>query len=229
MTRCRLFEIGTVFAPDGARVAESTHVAGLAAGPRLPLNWEGETSGADFFDVKGDVDAMLALWRQGDGIRYASATHPSLNPVRSATVLLGERAVGWIGELHPRLVAEYEFKVPVILFAVDLASVGAARAPRFTAWSRFPSIRRDLALIVDESLAAADLTKVIAEELGGVLQHQDIFDVYRGKGVDSGRKSVGISLILQDASRTLTDKEADDMIQRVVHRLEREHGARIRT
>jgi phenylalanyl-tRNA synthetase beta chain len=229
MTRCRLFEIGTVFAPDGARVAESTHVAGLAAGPRLPLNWEGETSGADFFDVKGDVDAMLALWRQGDGIRYASATHPSLNPVRSATVLLGERAVGWIGELHPRLVAEYEFKVPVILFAVDLASVGAARAPRFTAWSRFPSIRRDLALIVDESLAAADLTKVIAEELGGVLQHQDIFDVYRGKGVDSGRKSVGIGLILQDASRTLTDKEADDMIQRVVHRLEREHGARIRT
>ena len=229
ITRCRLFELGTVFAADGDRVAESTHVAGLIAGARSPLHWEGGSVAADFFDLKGDVDALLALWRQGDAFRYAASTHASLNPARSAVIRLGARDVGWIGELHPRLLAQYEFKGEVVLFAVDLAAIGAARAPRFVAYSRFPSVRRDLAVIVDEGLAADDLTKVIAEVLGERLQHQEIFDVYRGKGVDSGRKSVGIGLILQDASRTLTDKEADDMIQRVVRRLEQEHGARIRT
>jgi phenylalanyl-tRNA synthetase beta chain len=228
VTRCRLFEQGTVFSAEGDRVAESTQVAGLVAGARLPLHWEGEGAAADFFDLKGDVDALLALWRLGDDLRYTASAHVSLNPARSAAILLGDRAVGWLGELHPRLQAEYEFKEPVVLFALDLAAIGSARAPRFADFSRFPSVRRDLAVIVDEALAADDLTKLIAEVLGERLQHQEIFDVYRGKGVDSGRKSVGIGLILQDASRTLTDKEADDMIQKVVHRLEQEHGARIR-
>jgi len=228
VARCRLFEQGTVFVADGDRVAESTQVAGLMAGSRMPLHWEGEGAQADFFDLKGDVDALLALWRERETLRYVASTHAGLNPGRSAAILLGDRAVGWLGELHPRLQAEYEFKGPVVLFAVDLGAIGSARAPRFIAYSRFPSVRRDLAVIVDEGLAADDLTKVIAEVLGERLQHQEIFDVYRGKGVDSGRKSVGIGLILQDASRTLTDKEADDMIQKVVRRLEQELGARIR-
>jgi phenylalanyl-tRNA synthetase beta chain len=227
--RCRLFEIGTVFATDGTLVAESTHIAGLVSGSRFPMHWEGAGSAADFFDLKGDVDALLALWRQSDAVRYAAATHPSLNPARSATILLQDRVVGWIGELHPRLQTEYDLKEPVVLFAIDLSSAGDARMPWFKAFSRLPSVRRDLAVIVDESLAAADLTKVIAAVLGDTLLHQEIFDIYRGKGVDSGRKSVGIGLILQDASRTLTDKEADDMIQLVVRRLEHEHGAKIRS
>jgi phenylalanyl-tRNA synthetase beta chain len=175
------------------------------------------------------VDALLSLWRQGDAVRYSTAAHASLNPARSATIGLKDRVVGWIGELHPRLQTEYDFREPVVLFAIDLSAIGAARSPWFKAYSRFPSVRRDLAVIVDDALAAADLTKVVSEVLGDRLLYQEIFDIYRGKGVDSGRKSVGIGLILQDASRTLTDKEADDMIQLVVRRLEHEHGARIRS
>ncbi len=228
VTRCRLFEQGTVFAADGDLVAESTHVAGLVAGTRMPLHWEGEGPATDFFDVKGDVEALLGLWREPDALRYVASIHSSLNPGRSAVILVGDRTVGWLGELHPRLQSEFEFKEPVVLFAIDLGAIGAARAPRFAAYSRYPSVRRDLAVIVDEAVAADDLTKVIADVLGERLQHREIFDVYRGKGVDSGRKSIGIGLILQDASRTLTDKEADDMIQKVVRRLEHQLGARIR-
>jgi phenylalanyl-tRNA synthetase beta chain len=227
--RCQIFEIGTVFTPDEGRVLESTHIAGLAAGSRLPGNWEGASPAVDFYDLKADVDALLALWRQDAAAEYASAAHPSLNPARSAVIRLGNRQVGWLGELHPRLLAEYDLSVPVVVFALDLPSVGSARSPRFVEYSRLPSVRRDLALIVDEKLAADELTKVIAEVLGDSLRHQEIFDVYRGKGVDSGRKSVGIGLILQGASRTLTDKEADDMIEKVVRRLEHEHGAKIRS
>ena len=228
VTRCRLFEQGTVFTADDGRVEESTQVAGLVAGSRMPLHWEGGAAAADFFDVKGDVDALLSLWREREALRYVTSTHASLNPGRSAAILLGDRAVGWLGELHPRLQAEFEFKGPVVLFAIDPGIIGPARAPRFAAYSRFPSVRRDLAVIVDEAVVADDLTKAIAEVLGERLQQQEIFDVYRGKGVDKGRKSVGIGLILQDASRTLTDEESDDMIQKVVRRLEHEHGAKIR-
>jgi phenylalanyl-tRNA synthetase beta chain len=228
-TRCRLFEIGTVFVPDASGVAESTHVAGLAAGARWPVHWEGAAGPADFFDLKGDLEALLTLSRREHEIRCAAGQHPSLNPARTAAIQLEGRDLGWAGELHPRLLAAYEFKVPVMLFALDLSALGAARVPRYVAFSRLPSVRRDLAVVVDEGLPAGDLTKVIAEALGDRLQHQEIFDVYRGKGVDSGRKSVGIGLILQDASRTLTDEEADDMIQEVVRRLEHEHGAKIRS
>jgi phenylalanyl-tRNA synthetase beta chain len=228
ITRCQLFETGTVFESDAARVVESTHLAGLLCGSRGPLHWEGASPAADFFDLKGDVEALLSLWRRPDLLRFESASHATLNPSRSAAIALGERAIGWIGELHPRLQLEYELKHPVLLFAIDLSSVGLAGTPRFSPYSRFPSVRRDLALIVDEKLAAADLTKLVAEVLGDALRHQEIFDLYRGQGVDNGRKSVGMGLILQDASRTLTDKEADDMIQQVVRRLEHELGARIR-
>ena len=175
-----------------------------------------------------DVEALLALWRQPDRLRFTAAAHPSLNPARVAAIRLGSRDLGWLGELHPRLQAEFEFKGPVVLFAIDPGIIGPARAPRFAAYSRFPSVRRDLAVIVDEAVVADDLTKAIAEVLGERLQQQEIFDVYRGKGVDKGRKSVGIGLILQDASRTLTDEESDDMIQKVVRRLEQQLGARIR-
>jgi phenylalanyl-tRNA synthetase beta chain len=230
LVRCRLFEAGTVFAArDDGRVAESTRIAGLVSGPRAPVHFEGASPMADFYDLKGDVEALLSLWRLDDRLRFVSDRHPALSPSRSAAILVGDQAVGWIGELHPGLAADYDLREFAVLFEIDLSSMPAARVPVFAAYSRFPSMRRDLAVVVAEKLSVADLTKHVTEALGDALSELEVFDVYRGKGVDTGRKSIGIGLILQDASRTLTDDETDDMIRKVVRRLEHELGATIRT
>jgi len=229
LARCRLFEIGTVFAADGEAVAESTCIAGLVTGARQPAHWEGAAPAADFFDLKGDVEALLATWRSKDAFRFAPEAHAALTPSRSARILRNDEGIGWLGELHPRLQREHDLKTPVVLFEIDLAAIGEAALPGFGDYSRFPSMRRDLAVVVDDSIAVADLTKLVADVLGDKLARHEVFDIYRGKGVDIGRKSVGIGLILQDAYRTLTDAETDDMIERVMRRLEHELGATIRT
>jgi phenylalanyl-tRNA synthetase beta chain len=126
------------------------------------------------------------------------------------------------------LQTEFDFKHPIVLFEIELTSISETSLPKFSGYSKFPSSRRDLAVVVDESISVADLTKHASAVLGDSLQRFEIFDLYRGKGVDVGRKSVGIGLILQDASRTLNDEETDVMIQLVVRRLEQEFGATIR-
>jgi phenylalanyl-tRNA synthetase beta chain len=226
--RCRLFEAGTVFQVDGDGVAESQHLAALITGTRHPASWENANSAADFFDLKGDLESLLSSWRDASVFRFLAEVHPALNPSRSAAIYQGDRSVGWIGELHPRLQSEYDLRQPVVLFAVDLSAMQESTVPKFAEYSKYPSVRRDLAVVVDESVNAADLTKLISDVLGESLKRHEIFDLYRGQGVDTGRKSIGIGLILQGASRTLTDEETDGMIQQVVRHLEHELGARIR-
>jgi len=226
--RYRLFELGTVFQPDGESVVERTSIAGLMTGSRQPVHWEAETPAVDFFDLKGDVEALLSHWRGTEVFELKLESHPALNPSRSAAIYHRDKRIGWLGELHPALQAEQDLKQAVVLFEIELSSIDDSMLPKFTAYSKFPSSRRDLAVVVDESVSVADLTKHVVEVLGDSLQRYEIFDLYRGKGVDVGRKSVGIGLILKDASRTLNDEETDDMIQQVVRRLEQELKARIR-
>jgi phenylalanyl-tRNA synthetase beta chain len=227
-TRFRLFEVGTVFEAAGDQVAESTAIAALVTGSRLPAHWEGATPEADFFDLKGDVEALLAHWRGNDIFDLKVESHPALNPSRAAAIYYHDQRIGWLGELHPALQSEQELKQSIVLFEIELSSINETLLPKFTSYSRFPSSRRDLAVVVDDSVTVADLTKHVVDTLGDSLQRYEIFDLYRGKGVDVGRKSIGIGLILQDASRTLNDDETDAMIQQVVRRLEQELGARIR-
>ena len=171
---------------------------------------------------------MLSVWRPRE-FRFSSASNPALNPSRSAAIHVDDRPVGWLGELHPRLQSEFELRYPVVIFALDHGAIGPAELPRIRPQSRFPSVRRDLAVVVDENLTAGDLTKLVSAALGDRLRNHEIFDLYRGSGVEAGRKSIGIGLILQDASRTLTDQETDDMMRELMRRLERQFGARIRT
>jgi phenylalanyl-tRNA synthetase beta chain len=226
--RCRLFEVGTVFAPAAEGVAESTCVAGLIVGAARPPHWEGAAAEADFFDLKADVEALLSMWNADAELRFEAQSSAGLNPARAAVIVRGERQVGCIGELHPALQNLYEFRAPVLLFEIDLLQLGDAAIPKFEAFSKFPSTRRDLAVIVDEAVTVAELTEHVVTELGSALRRCEIFDIYRGPGVDSGRKSVGMGLILQDASRTLNDEETDDMMRRVMRHLEQKLEATIR-
>jgi len=227
--RCRLFECGTVFSADGDKVIEHPSLAALITGLRRPVHWEGETPPADFFDLKGDLEAVLASWNGQVTFEFRAERHAALRPSAAARIYRDGIAIGWLGELHPALQKRLDLRQSVVLFEIDLDAAGVAGLPKFEDYSRFPSVRRDLALVVPERVSVTDLTKHVAAGLGAALKRCEVFDVYRGQGVDTGRKSVGIGLILQDASRTLTDQETDDMIQKVVRRLERELEATIRS
>jgi phenylalanyl-tRNA synthetase beta chain len=227
--RLRLFEIGPQFAADGEGVAQTTVVAGLALGTRAAEHWDGVGPEVDYFDVKGDVEAVLRLTGAVAEFRFEAAKHPALAPGRTARIVRDGRQVGWVGALHPELAKRIDKKRAAVVFTLELAGMGPTSVPAFKRYSKFPSIRRDLALVVDANVSAESLTKAARAAAGDILQQVLVFDVYRGEGVDSRRKSIGLGLILQDASRTLTDEDADQRMRSVMQQLEREFGATIRT
>jgi phenylalanyl-tRNA synthetase beta chain len=229
-TRLKLFEIGAEFAAErGGGVRETAVLAGLAVGSRAPEHWEGAGADLDYFDAKGDVEALLRLTGSRDELRFETATHPALRPGRCARITRAGQTVGWLGELRPDLQDTVDRKRAVTLFALQLEPTFAAKVPAFRSYSKFPSIRRDLAVVVDEQVSAERVVAAATSAAGELLQHVVVFDVYRGTGVDSRRKSIGLGLILQDTSRTLTDADADQTMRAVTLSLERELGATIRT
>ena len=226
--RARLFEIGTQFAQAGERVRERRVVAGMATGAHLAEHWEGVSREVDFFDVKADVEAVLALAGRGGDARFERADHPALAGGQSARLSLGDEAVGWLGALHPRLQKRLEMKLPAVLFAMQLGPVARAGIPAFQPYSKFPSLRRDIAVVLNEEIPADEILECVRKAAGALLQSVTVFDIYRGKGIDSGLKSVALGLILQDRSRTLTDTDADTTVATATRWLERELGATIR-
>jgi phenylalanyl-tRNA synthetase beta chain len=227
--RLRLFEVGPQFATAEQGVAQTTVVAGLALGSRTAEHWDGAGPDVDYFDVKGDVEAVLRRTGAPGDFRFEAGMHAALSPGRSARILRGERLVGWLGVLHPEIARRIDKKRAAVVFALQLDALAPATVPAFRKYSKFPSIRRDLALVVDADVSADALTKAAQAVIGTILQQVIVFDVYRGKGVDSRRKSIGLGLILQDASRTLTDEDADQKMRSVMQQLERVFGATIRT
>jgi len=227
-TRIRLFEIGTQFANSDGGVRESRILAGVAFGENRPEHWEGGSREADFFDVKSDIEAILSLAGRNEEVKFRQADHPALADGQSARLMLGDEAAGWLGVLHPRLQGRMGWKRPAILFALQLERTSRARIPRYREYSKFPSLRRDIAAVVDENVSADRLLECVRRATGEVLTSVRIFDIYRGKGIDSGRKSVALGLILQDRSRTLTDTEADRIVSSTMRQLEHELKATIR-
>ena len=227
--RCRFFELGTEFAAADGKVIEQGVVAGLVVGPLWPEHWDLGKQDADFFDVKADVEALLALTRRLADFDIERAEHPALNPAQSAKISCNGQLVGWLGAIHPRLQRVFDLKKSAVLFSLNLEPTFAAAVPIFESYSKFPSVRRDLALLVDEAVSVGDLIKLVEKTVGETLSRVVVFDIYRGEGIDSRRKSVGLGLILQDASRTLTDVDADGLVETVTRNLERELGATIRT
>ncbi len=226
--RVKIFESGLRFVPQGNELEQIETLAGLSAGDRWPEQWGEDGRAVDFFDAKADVEALLALGGEPGAFRFEAARHPALHPGQTARVLKGERAVGWLGALHPRVAADLDLALPAVMFELDLAPVLAANVPEYRAISRFPAIRRDLALVVAEGVPAADLVAAAQAAGGPALQSARVFDVYAGQGIEPGLKSVALSLILQDSSRTLTDEDADGAVAAVRERLGESFQARIR-
>jgi phenylalanyl-tRNA synthetase beta chain len=207
--RIRLFEHGARFEAGGV---ETDLLAGIAVGARRPEQWGAKAVPVDFFDVKQDLDALFSRTGASEEIGYVTDTLPCLHPGRSARITRRGKTIGWIGELHPQLVQEFDFTYGPILFEVEYSAALAAKMPRFEEISRFPRVRRDLAVVVDEKVSLRQLHERVTFAASSLLRDIRVFDVFRGPGIESGRKSVALGLIFQDNSRTLADEDADRLL-----------------
>jgi phenylalanyl-tRNA synthetase beta chain len=226
--RVRLFELGRKFRIEDGQLHEIPVLAGIAGGAALPEQWGVAAAEVDFFDVRADVDAVLRATGAAGEFSFAPGSHPALHPGQCARILRGGDAVGWLGRLHPELMRRLELTYSAVLFEIETESGLEARVPRFTGISRFPAVRRDLAVVLAEPVAVEALLGTVRRAAGGLLTGVVVFDIYRGKGIADGFKSVAIGLNLQDISRTLTDAETDAVVAQVVAGLERELDATIR-
>jgi len=229
-TRVRLFEIGKKFqvGEKAGELREIETLAGIATGSRWPEQWGSAREALDFYDVKADVEGVLALTGDVSALRFEADTLSCLRPGRTARIYQGSTAVGWLGELHPQISKAVNMSNAAILFELDIELAFAAKPLQFKRISKFPSVRRDLAIVVDENVPLAVLQENVSVSASGLLHELRVFDVYRGPGVEFGRKSIALGLILQDSSRTLTDVDADTVVTAVVARLRDELSATIR-
>lgn len=226
--RVRLFESGQRFIPAADGLQQEVMLSGIVTGSRQPEGWANGAEKIDFFDVKADVEAILAQSAAGVTFRYEPVEHPALHPGQSARILNGGEQVGLMGALHPQLVADLDLNGPVFVFELALAKICQGQLPRFEELSRYPEVRRDIALVVDRTVLAEDLLSCIRAEAGAHLKNLRLFDVYEGKGIDPHRKSMAIGLTLQDSSRTLTDDEVNAVMDRVLQSLEQGFNATLR-
>ena len=172
-------------------------------------------------------EALFAFTGAPAAFTFAADTHPALHPGRSARVLRDGARVGWLGELHPALAKELDFTYAPVLFELDLSALAVKRAVH-QELSRFPQVRRDLAVVVDESVTLSRIAERVTLATSSLLRGLRVFDVYRGPGLEIGRKSIALGLIFQDFSRTLTDDDIERLMAAVVSDLRENLNARIR-
>ncbi|MEK6663412.1 MAG: phenylalanine--tRNA ligase subunit beta [Pseudomonadota bacterium] len=222
--RLRVFEIGRVFGAAEQALVQPMRLAALCYGAALPEQWGSISREVDFFDLKGDLEALL--W--SEVARFEAAPHPALHPGQSARILLSGKAIGWIGALHPKWVQQYALPQTPVLFEMDLSAVLACRLPKFTEIAKFPPVRRDIAVIVDENVASEVLLDAMRESSPKWVTDLAVFDLYSGKGIDSGKKSLAFRILMQDTEKTLTDQEVETVITRLTQVLSDRFGAKLR-
>lgn len=229
-SRVRLFETGLRFVPGLNELKQQAVIGGLITGRRLPESWAHNNSeSVDFYDLKGDVEALLALTGELSAFSFARADHPALHPGQCAGIKRQGQIIGYVGKLHPAIQKQLEVDQDVYLFELLLEGITDARLPAFQGVSKFPEVRRDLALLLVRDIAIEDVANTVRQSAGDHLVDLKIFDVYQGKGIDNNRKSVAMGLIFRDLSRTLTEQEINDAVDRVVETLQQQYGATLRS
>ncbi|WP_319784215.1 phenylalanine--tRNA ligase subunit beta [Oceanisphaera sp. IT1-181] len=229
--RLRLFEQGLTFVPDANAengVQQTPKLAGLLLGTVSAEHWDMVEKGSDFFDMKGDLETLLALSGHELDFSFARTDITALHPGQSAAVLYQGQQVGLIGAVHPSLLKKLGLKSQAYVFEVELSAITQRHVPLAADISRFPANRRDLALVVDNQVAAGDILDLVRKVGGNQLVGLNLFDVYQGAGISDGKKSLALSLVLQDTHRTLEEKEIADTVARIVTALSDEFSASLR-
>jgi len=226
--RVRIFESGSRFVLDGGALSQDPMLAGLVVGASAPEQWGMKVRPVDFYGIKGDLEAVLALTGEPEAFGFVPAAHPALHPGQTARIERDGQDLGRIGMLHPSLAAELDIIGDAFLFEVSLAGLASGRLPAFRPLSKFPAIRRDLAILVDAKVPYEQVRTCVRDAAGELLRELVLFDVYQGENIDSGLKSLALGLILQASSQTLTDKDVEQTISGVLTKLAGELGARLR-
>ncbi|WP_210398202.1 phenylalanine--tRNA ligase subunit beta [Motiliproteus sediminis] len=227
-SRVRLFETGMRFIPTDGGLQQDQVLAGVVFGSRHPEGWTGKREAVDYFDVKGDLEALLALGGNRDAYRFVSAEHPALHPGQTAAIEFDGRQVGVLGALHPSHYDALDLNGPVFLFEIALSAVQAGKLPAFAPLSKFPETRRDLALVVDQSIHVDELLSLVREQAGEWLTQLTLFDVYAGEGIENGKKSLALGLTWQHPSHTLTDEEINSVFSAIVNAAQERFSAALR-
>jgi phenylalanyl-tRNA synthetase beta chain len=225
-TRVRLFETGRLFSADGQD--EQRVIAGLIAGSVFMKQWASANSEADFYDAKADVEALLGVAMSMDQIEFRRASHPALHPGQSARILRDGEPIGWLGTLSPTVAGRLDIDATPVLFELEMESATAVPLPVYSEISKFPAVRRDLAIVVDDNVSYQEIRKAVQRSAGVLLKELTVFDVYRGGNMEKGKKSMALGLYLQDTSRTLTDVDVDATLKQVVGHLVQRFTAQIR-
>jgi len=226
--RVRLFESGLSFQQSKEGLPEQRKkLAGVITGSLYPELWNEQSRDVDFFDIKGDVEALLA---EATGLEFdfVVADHAALHPGQSAQIMLGDQIVGYCGALHPAVEKKLSLDQQVFVFEVDLALISKKKLPAYSKLSPYPSIRRDLALLVNKDVDYATISKSLNNIGIEALTDFFIFDVYEGERVDSSQKSIALGLIFQDFSRTLEEQEISIHVGEIMKVLEKQAGAVLR-
>lgn len=230
MERVRVFEVGRCFLRDArgdpiAGFMQPERIAALAAGPAAPEQWGSATRRVDFFDAKADVETLLAPLPA----QFERIDHPALHPGRAATVSVKGEVIGLVGELHPRWVQKYELGAPPVVFELDLAAVLERPLPDYQGVSRFPAVVRDLALVVGQEQPAQPLLEGLIAAAPTFVREVVLFDVYQGKGVDPGKKSLAFRVVMQDTEKTLADGEVDAAMVKLIETAAEKFAAKLRS
>ena len=222
--RVRLFEIGAAYFKIGDGYNEVSRISGVAYGDAAPEQWGVTARGVDFFDVKAEVELLT----NGRAL-FTTGQHPALHPGQSAQVLLDGKAIGWIGKLHPKWQQHYQLPRDTVLFELDTQPLLNRDLPQYEEVPKFPPVRRDLAVIVDEKISVQALIDTMLAEKISVVSEVALFDVYRGKSIAENKKSLAFLVLMQDTQKTLTDAEADEVMAKLLKSIVRQHDAQLRS
>jgi len=226
-SRVRLFETGLCFIPDGENLVQTPHIAGVITGSRIDDGLYTAGEGVDFFDVKGDLESILRLADESE-LGFTRSDNPLLHPGQGADLTLRGETIGFVGALHPSLLNKLDINQSVLVFETKISPILTRKLPNFVEMSRFPFIRRDISITVEENLPVRELVDSIYSLKNEILQEVFVFDVYTGKEVRNNRKSVALGLILQDFSRTLVDEDVEDFVAKVLLQLKEHYNAELR-
>jgi phenylalanyl-tRNA synthetase beta chain len=211
-----------------SNIQQEPMLAGVVYGDRQTENWSEGSQAIDFYDVKGDVESVIALSGDQAHFQFEKGVHPALHPGQTAVITRNAEPVGYLGLIDPRVAKSLGLEQNAYLFEVKLSGLASRRVPQATNLSKFPEVRRDIAVIVDKNVSAAEIGGCVKSVEINALQNLKLFDVYQGEGIDLNRKSIALGLTFQDASRTLTDDEINDFVAKIIEALSTQLGASLR-
>jgi len=224
----RFFETGLKFVPVDGGLAQTPVIAGAISGRRTTESWEANNKSVDFYDLKADLEAIFKLTAADDQFEFVAGQRDGLHPGQTAEIKRNGKTCGYIGKMHPETQKAFDIDEPTFLFELELKRVTQRRIPKFASLSKFPSIRRDLAILVKENVTSSQIVDLIGQTVKNWLNNVVIFDVYRGKGIESGFKSIAIGMVLQRNDRTFKDAEISKTMDKVILELQNKLGAELR-